>query len=1134
MKKWFILALSFMVGLVLVACTDKTTTTTTATTSSTASTSTSSSTTTSTTTTTTTTTTNSTTTTTTEEPISTEVTVFIHLNMTLRAAENLNIKAWGRDLDGNWPTNGDYYVPFTGEDAYGIFAEIDLVEKQRSSLGFAIIPGTEFNPIIPQIDDIDFTEQDENAEIHIYMAEGLDSFTYGEPAAEVELIDISIGYVPTLPQMLGEETFKLFDDFVRPVIERTGVTFSGNVTLSDRISHLSVNYSSTTGINSEAAIYKAALGENTTGSYSNLVFVMKGSNGASINHLNLAFRYDDTHNLIVIPFTQLLDSDLQAMPELTNTYETYIISIPDTLDGKTFTGIGAATDVPAGGSMVGFHLYADGVNSGTVEIEEVYYTSSAITTGYNSQTDKLIDNFQRTNVNTVPAGIYWCGSVGEIVGKWLIMDATSGTAIYEDIAQTAETYENILITLRGSLAASDIYVTPMFMIADTPTPGTKVLLSTLLDEEGVAIGTFGTTFSTVVINLANNIWGSNLIGLNFELSSGIVMIDYIEFKTFAQGEITYPTIDVPSLLVWDDFERDSVGATVVYDAANPVALANDLYYIISYSDSVTKNQLAMDNGAIVFDCTTTTDYINFVESSHFLNDEAFKYMVFKMKVTDGGSYDHFRLQTKTSGVVWANTFLAAPGLSSFETPYVTNDGWEYIVVDLELSNIGTFIDELTLYYSDAGKLVIDSIFFANDQFTRLDIENRNVVDTVAGTQIFTAGDDYAYNHLSLANNNPDNMRYLVLLLKGTGMNNFRIQTYDGDVSGEVKYINQMIGIDAHEYLPEEILSDSYRYLAIDLLASGMQLNPDGIHLHLNNASVYIAEIFFADEVMDMYNPTELKTYEPSTPQVIDGSATGYVYTYIGFGGEAQADYLVMQVKGNLDSVRFATINGDESVVSGVVYLHDMIGVNGLKVAYEVNSDEYQTIVIDLAASGLGKNVAAMHFHYGDDSATDIMTIQKMYLVAKNPTIYIDSTSVVTLIEPVEPMVIDGSATGYVYNYIGLDAVTSGQKYLILTVKGSLESIRFQTINSDETQTSGVVYLNQMIGMNGELLQYKATSEEYQTLVIDLEASGLGLEVAALHFHYADDTATDILTIQKIEAGNLFSEILSSLETTLLD
>jgi len=547
---------------------------------------------------------------------------------------------------------------------------------------------------------------------------------------------------------------------------------------------------------------------------------------------------------------------------------------------------------------------------------------------------------------------------------------------------------------------------------------------------------------------------------------------------------------------------------------------------------VTKNQLYIEDGAVVFDCTTEAGYINFVEASHHLNDETHQYMVFKMKVDQGGNYANFRLQTKTSGVVWSSAFMAAPGLGSFDSPYVTNDGWTYVVVDLELSGIGTAIDELTLYYSTEGRLIIDSIFFANNEFTRLDLANQTIADTSEVTQVFSAGDDYAYNHLGLANNNPLNQRYLVLLLKGTGLDNFRIQTYDGEVSSEVKYLNQMIGIDGHAYTTADISNTEYRYLAIDLLASGMQLNPDGIHLHLNNAKIYIAEIFFADEVLP-YQETVLASYAPVTPTVVDGSAIGYVYTYVGFDQAVDADYLVMVVSGNLASIRFATINHDESVVSNVVYLNQMIGINGLPVAYQNESTEFQTIMIDLAASGLGTNVGALHFHYGDDTATDILTIQEIYLLEKEAKPVIDPATLIDLKAPVSPIVIDGSTSEYVYTYIGLDNPVLGQQYMIITVKGDLTSMRFEAIKANDS-TVGAVWVHQWIGIDGLPLVYQATSEEYQTLIIDLVASGIGTDIKAMHFHYGNASATDILTIQSFQAGNILNTVVEALNAALND
>ncbi|MFH0993174.1 MAG: hypothetical protein V1761_02370, partial [bacterium] len=403
----------------------------------------------------------------------------------------------------------------------------------------------------------------------------------------------------------------------------------------------------------------------------------------------------------------------------------------------------------------------------------------------------------------------------------------------------------------------------------------------------------------------------------------------------------------------------------------------------------------------------------------------------------------------------------------------------------------------------------------NDDYPRLNLADRTTADLFTGTEVFQAGADYAYNHIGLASNNPLNQRYLVFLVKGEGFADFRFQTYDGDQTSGVKYIADLVGIDGFEYSLSDFSADGYRYLIIDLVASGLNLNPDGIHLHLNNATIFIAEIFFADQILPEIDATVLGSYHPATPAVIDASASEYVYTWIDFTGPALADYLVMVVKGDLNSIRFQTISDDESATSSIIYLNQMIGVNGIAVAYQPVSTEWQTIIIDLVASGLGTDVGALHFHYGDASATDILTIQQMYLLAKTTFPVVDPDSIVTLLTPEQT--IDATASDYIYTYFGFTTPLLGQRYLILTVTGDATALRFDAIKSTD-ETVGAKWLWDLKGPDGNALVY-STELAQQTLVIDLVASGIGTDIKALHFHYGNATNTDLIIVNTFQAGN---------------
>ncbi|MCF7924554.1 MAG: hypothetical protein K9L64_05605, partial [Candidatus Izimaplasma sp.] len=335
------------------------------------------------------------------------------------------------------------------------------------------------------------------------------------------------------------------------------------------------------------------------------------------------------------------------------------------------------------------------------------------------------------------------------------------------------------------------------------------------------------------------------------------------------------------------------------------------------------------------------------------------------------------------------------------------------------------------------------------------------------------------------------------------------------------------GIDGYKYSVDDLSDNEYRYLIIDLQASNLDFHPEGIHLHLNNAKIYVHSIFFADTVMDFElseTPESEVVYDPTFD--IDGTSSGYVYNYIGLDNAAYADYLILNVSGNVASLRFQFINQDESVTSDFYFLSDLTGINGVPLFYEANTTETQTLIIDLKASGIEQNIGAMHVHYGDDDPTadDIMSFHSIELVNradKEPEI---ETEALGSFAPTEGLIIDATTSGYVYNYAGMDNPVLAD-VMEIVINGNAESIRLQFINNDESVTSATYFLSDLIGIDGNPLLYLPTTETEQTLLIDLKASGINQNIQAFHIHYGDGdpTADDVVTIHSISFYNFVNQ-----------
>lgn len=540
---------------------------------------------------------------------------------------------------------------------------------------------------------------------------------------------------------------KLFDDFDRPIlqaVEGTGLwwatTEGTDVRLTERDGYLRAVYSTTLGTTKDAPIYKAASPANTQGAYDFLVLVMRGSAGASIEDLILSFRYDDNYADIDVDFVDLYDPDFEPLPELTGEWQVYIIDLVNSLDERVFERLpdrfGPET-IPAGRSIAGFHLMAkaSGSGSGIVDIREVYWSRDAVTLGYTATPDNfLLDDFEREVVWETNPDIWWrgAGPGSFIVGRWLAFDHTAKPAVYMaagyDNANAPGTYENFALRLRGAEGGEDLVIYPFYVVDGQDVLGEGRLLSELKGPDGETVPALTREFQNLVINFEASGWDRRVNGFRFESKpgeQGLVYIEQIFFTNMAYdaSEIAteYPVLDYENIVVFDDFERGVLGATPDYDPNNPVALENGLYFIIAYAGM---NRLSIEHGALVFDSTENPDYIQYTSAGSRFNDGSYRYVVFRVKGEEGASLDNFRIATLDEGgarspVVWANgglksgKGLATPQLDAAGYPYSYEDGWIDLIVDLAASNLTTTVSGFDLFYGGSGRLLIDTIFFAN-------------------------------------------------------------------------------------------------------------------------------------------------------------------------------------------------------------------------------------------------------------------------------------------------------------------------------------------------------------------------------------------------------------------------------------
>jgi hypothetical protein len=513
------------------------------------------------------------------------------------------------------------------------------------------------------------------------------------------------------------------------------------------------------------------------------------------------------------------------------------------------------------------------------------------------------------------------------------LDAFVQPAIYRsagyDNSNADGTYDNVVLRIRGELGTEDVMVAPFYVIDGVDTLGTPVALSTLLGPDGLAVPALTTDFQGLVVNFSENGWDNNVNGFKFMTPEGQQSNVYIDQVFFTNMEydaslldLTFPVLDAADIKVFDHFERDDVGATLDYDPANPDAIASDMDFIIAYAGL---ERMSMEDGQLVFDTTVNTNYMQYtVGSMARSNDGAYQYVVFKLKGSDGALLSNFRFQTIDTGgarsdAIWANGEMkSGAGLNTVTAfdddsyPYVDEDGYVYLIVDLVESGFSADVSGFDLFYSGGGKLYIDAIFFANATSAEVDVENRMVFDDfdraavntdnptevakywydtgstsiVDGAMVMNASDNgdetfaHAWYRTAGYPNNMDNaLPYMLITMKGsagTTLESFRMHTIVGSNTSDDKFFNagNLVGPDGQ---PIPALTEEYQTFVIDLQLSGLDVAHEGYGLIFGDwagGELSISEVAYAGNVPVLPAvQTAIDGYSYPTPLTCDEGYT---------------------------------------------------------------------------------------------------------------------------------------------------------------------------------------------------------------------------------------------------------------------
>lgn len=625
--------------------------------------------------------------------------------------------------------------------------------------------------------------------------------------------------------------------------------------------YVTVGYSGIIGNNPDGALWKQGGSENASSSaFQYIVLRLRGKAGASIGDLSIGFRYDDNHEVLVVPFTETLDPDQTPNTrELDGEWHNYVIGILDTLDGKQYIGKTGQPNVDAGGLLVGIHLMnTSGIGSGILEIQDVYF----------SKVPNPIYPYEGSDYSANRD--YWHEIIGQRVSTYVTIGEDG---FYGEYLNEGVSIENTHLVLRvkkvGTQAGEMDY--SLQMIAPIFTDGEVGAPVALSEIEGLS--DYGSSWVNLTIPFSEIYEGDKTIaGYKFINESSVPVAISQSFLSYL-GDYTavdYPLLDFENVLVYDNFNRATIGTTSVYSTDNEVALANGFSYLISYHGLQAST---IGDGYITFD-STGSDYVDYVvHSESKANQNEYRYLVFKYKLNDGGTLDDLRMIQKTYGdiplesTVFANQFVAGLGLPSIPEDmgsYPYKDGeWTYLIVDLHLTEgLSTDFAGFTLFYTGSS-ISFDAIFFANsvkayDEATRFEwatfegLELGNAQDKISDNQWWANVYDSPTTIVADGETNQ------ALQLDGTGYAQYhtafkqtgRYLAFDLKVTQVGEFVSFRVGPTGNPNWAKDgdlILANgtpmvvntdgAWHSYVIDWVASGFDLT-DTIGFHASNGEIY--------------------------------------------------------------------------------------------------------------------------------------------------------------------------------------------------------------------------------------------------------------------------------------------------------
>ena len=445
----------------------------------------------------------------------------------------------------------------------------------------------------------------------------------------------------------------------------------------------------------DAAIYKMATGNYEIQNYDGIGFRMRmvGNGELKLSNLVLGLRGDDAFKVYPINLADAVDPDGDALPALTNEYKDFVISPNQSIeDANTLYELVAGGDSTTKvlEKILGFHLYALNEEcSAVLEIEEVFLMNAGERT--------TLDTFDRKDVGAGDPSVWWRGSTGFIVQRGVTLAAGKE---YTTMDLNDYDQANLVFTVMGDTSGLKV---------------NNVAYANLKDNDGNALtGAVNGAFYSYVINLEK----SELTGaknFKFETSTEIVISEIFLSDLVNEAPASvYPLIDIANASYVSKFDTAFAKGTIKtnYDEGKSEAdsrvMEAGLNHLIAWAGT---ERVAITGGDLILDTDANKNLINLVIGS---SAEVKDYLVLAVKVD--AVPEELRIKCGDNPVVNAKDWVADAGLASFnlddDYPYVTEDGYRLVVIDLERSGFDGS-NELNIFYDGEDKVTIGSIFFAD-------------------------------------------------------------------------------------------------------------------------------------------------------------------------------------------------------------------------------------------------------------------------------------------------------------------------------------------------------------------------------------------------------------------------------------